>query len=36
VFRGLGKKGEKLSKGVYYYVLVYQGTKESGFFVLEY
>ncbi|WP_159442318.1 MBG domain-containing protein [Chitinophaga niabensis] len=36
VFKGLGKKGEKLSKGVYYYVLIYQGTKESGFFVLEY
>lgn len=36
VFRGLDNKGNKLSKGVHYYVLIYQGTKQSGFFVLEY
>lgn len=36
VFKGLDNKGNKLSKGVHYYVLIYQGTKQSGFFVLEY
>ncbi|WP_173003089.1 MBG domain-containing protein [Chitinophaga sp. SYP-B3965] len=36
VFRGLDNKGNKLTKGVHYYVLIYQGIKQSGFFVLEY